>query len=448
MPLTARRILQTWWPLAFSWLLMGVELPAVSAVMARLAQPEISLAAYGGVVFPLALIIEAPVIMLLAASTALCKDWASYLVVRRYMRGAAVVLTLLHVLLAFTPLFDVVVGGIIGAPEAIRPAARLGLQIMTPWTGAIAYRRFQQGILIRFGRSSAVGLGTVVRLLANAGVLVFGGLYWNVPGIVVGTTGISLGVVAEAFAAGFWVRPVLRGPLREAAPISPPLTFRGFLSFYVPLALTSLIGLIGLPMGSAGMSRMPRPLDSLATWPVVNGFTFLFRGVGMAYNEVVVASLDQPDSITALRRFAVWAAIVGSVIYLVVVATPLIEIWLGTVSALPERLVELGRRSIWLFLLMPAHGFFQSFYQGILVDSRRTRAITEAIIAYLSISALVLVLGILWGRADGLYFGLAGVFLGAMAQLGWLRFRVADVLRRREQDRPDRRSEGAGAAAW
>lgn len=431
MPLTARRIFQTWWPLAFSWLLMGFELPAVSAVMARLAQPEISLAAYGGVVFPIALIIEAPVIMLLAASTALCKDWASYLVVRRYMRGAAVALTLLHLLIAFTPLFDLVVGGIIGAPEAIHPASRLGLQIMTPWTGAIAYRRFQQGILIRFGRSRAVGLGTVVRLLAAASVLVFGGLYWDVPGIVVGTTAIALGVTAEAFAAGFWVRPVLRGPLREAAPIRPVLTFRAFLSFYVPLALTSLIGLIGLPMGSAGMSRMPRALDSLATWPVVNGFTFLFRGVGMAYNEVVVATLDHPGAISALRRFAIRAAVVGSALYLFVCATPLMEIWLGTVSALPERLVQLGRSAAWIFLLMPAHGFFQSLYQGILVDARKTRAITEAIVAYLSVSALVLVVGIAWGRGDGLYFGLGGVFLGAMAQLGWLRFRVARVLRGR-----------------
>ena len=71
-PLSSHRIFHTWWPLAASWLLMGVELPVISAVIARLAYPEISLAAYGGVIYPLALIIESPIIMLLAASTALC----------------------------------------------------------------------------------------------------------------------------------------------------------------------------------------------------------------------------------------------------------------------------------------------------------------------------------------------------------------------------------------
>ena len=39
---------------------MGAELPLLSAVMARMLNPEINLAAYGGVVFPLALLIESP----------------------------------------------------------------------------------------------------------------------------------------------------------------------------------------------------------------------------------------------------------------------------------------------------------------------------------------------------------------------------------------------------
>ena len=108
-----QRIAQTWWPLAASWVLMGAELPALSAVMARLAEPEINLAAYGGVVFPLALLILSPVIMLLAASTALSKDWPSYLLLRRFTMRTGALLTVLHILIAFTPLYYVVVGGMV-----------------------------------------------------------------------------------------------------------------------------------------------------------------------------------------------------------------------------------------------------------------------------------------------------------------------------------------------
>ena len=83
--LRIREILRTWWPLTASWILMGFEGPAVAAVVSRLPNPTVNLAAWGGVVFPLALMVEAPIIMMLAASTALCRDWASYVKMRRFM---------------------------------------------------------------------------------------------------------------------------------------------------------------------------------------------------------------------------------------------------------------------------------------------------------------------------------------------------------------------------
>ena len=91
----------------------------LSAFVARLNDPKIHLAAYGGVVFPLALLIEAPIIMLLAASTALSKDWASYQKLRMYMLGSGAVLTVFHIFVAFTPFYYTVVGSLISAPEEI-----------------------------------------------------------------------------------------------------------------------------------------------------------------------------------------------------------------------------------------------------------------------------------------------------------------------------------------
>src|SRR6187551_478784 len=123
--LTVRDVQRTWLPLAASWLLMGFELPLVSAVLARLAEPRIHLAAYGGVVFPLALLIEAPIIMLLAASTALSKDRRSHELVQGFMWTWGLGFTLVHALVAWTPLFDVVVGGILGVPIEVREPARI-----------------------------------------------------------------------------------------------------------------------------------------------------------------------------------------------------------------------------------------------------------------------------------------------------------------------------------
>jgi hypothetical protein len=424
-----RRIIHTWWPLAASWVMMSLEGPALSAVVARLANPEINLAAYGGVVFPLALIIEAPIIMLLAASVAWSKDWDSYVRLRRYMMVAGAALTAVHVLVAFTPLYYFVVRGLIGAPEEILEPAHLGLKIMLPWTWSIAYRRFNQGALIRFGRSQAVGVGTLVRLGSNVVVLTLGFILKSVPGIVVGTCAVATGVMGEAIYAGLAVRPVLRGALRQAPPVEQALNLRLFLDFYIPLVMTSLLFMLAQPIGSAAVSRMPMALQSLAVWPVLSGVVFIFRSLGVAYNEVVVALLDEPGSSINLRRFTGWLSGAMTLALLLVAATPLAGFWFGTISALRPELVEISRNALWLALPQPALAVLQSWYQGAILHGKVTRGVSEAVVIYLASIAVLLVASVTWGRVVGLYASMASMGISMSLQTGWLWLRSRDVLR-------------------
>jgi hypothetical protein len=442
--ITLRQIFKTWWPLAVSWLIMGVELPFITAVVARMANPKISLAAFGGVIYPLALIIEAPIIMLLAASTALSKDWDSYQMIRRFMMVTSAILTAIHLLVALTPLYFVVVGDWMGVPQPIIEPARIGLIIMTPWTWAIAYRRFNQGVLIRFGHSETVGIGTLVRLSADTLVLLLGYLIGGIPGIIVGTSAMAAGVLSEAAYSGIVVRPVVRKQLRPSPPLAQPLTWRAFFDFYIPLAMTSLMFLLAQPIGSAAISRMPNALASLAVWPVVSGLVFMFRSPGVAYNEVVVALMDQPRSYNNLRRFTSWLSLLTFGALLLVAATPLSTWWFLNVSALPPDLAAMARLSLWLALPLPVMSVLQSWYQGSLLHGRRTRGVTEAVIIYLVAIVLLLVAGVAWGQVAGLYIGLAAMSISMTLQTTWLGWRSHPVLRSvrlRDADAP-----GDGAA--
>jgi hypothetical protein len=427
--LTVRDVYDTWWPLAASWLLMGFELPAVSAFVARLADPEVHLAAYGGVVFPLALLIESPIIMLLSASTALSRDRASYGLVRRYAVLLAGSLTGLHVLLAFTPLFDPVVRGLLGAPAEIVEPARLGLRLMTPWTFSIAMRRFQQGVLIRFGHSREVGLGTAVRLGTNLAVLGTGFAIGRLPGIVVATAAVSLGVIAEALYVGWRTRHLLGKRLPERVAAAPPLTDARFLRFYAPLAVTPLLLFLAMPMASAAMGRMPLALASLAAWPVVNGLVFTFRSAGFGLNEVVVALLDRPGAVAALRRFTALLASGMTLVILAVAVTPLSGIWFEQVSALAPELARRAGLALLLSAAVPGLTALQSFYQGAVVFGHRTRAVTEAMAVYLGAIAIVLGAGVAGQWSAGLYGATAAMAVGNAAQLLWLRRRARPLLR-------------------
>jgi len=423
--LTLREVISTWLPLAGSWILMGLELPVVSAAMARMAQATVSLAAYGGVVFPLALLIESPILMLLTASTAVARDRSSYLIVRRFMFVAAGLLTVLHAVLAFTPLFDWVAGVVIGVPEPVREPARMGLRIMLPWTLSIAYRRTQQGVMIRFGRARAVTWGTLVRLTTLVTLLAIGVATAILPGIVVGTIAVASAVVAEGIFAGFAVRPVLRGALAAdavggAAAPAQPLTMARFLRFYAPLAVTPLFNFIAMPLSSAAMSRMPNALESLATWPVLSGTTFAVRSPGFAFNEVVVSLMDRPRPVPALRRFAWGLGLLAALVLLLGAATPLGALWFERGSALPSGLALMARQSLWFLVPMGAVTAWQSYHQGMLVHAHRTRAITESMLVLLAANATVLGIGVAWHSVPGLLFASLALTAGGVAQIAWL----------------------------
>lgn len=429
-PVPTRRVLKRWWPLAASWMLMAVELPSVSAVIARLDNPEISLAAYGGVVFPISLIIESPIIMLLAASTALSKDWPSYLKLRRFMLLAGATLTAIHLLIAATPLYYVVVEGIIGAPAEVIEPARLGLLIMTPWTWSIAYRRFNQGVLIRYDRAYVVTQGTMCRLGALGGVLALGYGVGTWPGIAVGPSAVAAGVLAEAAFIGWRVQPVLRHRLYPETPIETSLTYREFAQFYVPLSLTSLMNLLINPLGSAMISRMPDALMSLAVWPVIQGLMFLLRSLGFAYQEVVVALLDEHGSAFTLRRFTIALSAILTLVMALIAATPLSWLWFHTISGLRPELAALGGSALWIAILMPAISVWQNALQGLIVHSRRTRGVSEAVAIFLLSAGAVLGIGVSQGTITGLYMGVGAFVVGGVVQVSWLLWRSRPAWRR------------------
>ncbi len=419
-PLSLGQVAQRWWPLAASWLLMSAELPALSAIVARLPDPEIHLAAYGGVVMSLALIIESPILMLLAASTALSRDWASFVRLRRFMLALSGALTLLHGLVAFTPLYDLVVVGLMQPPPEVVEPARLGLMIMTPFTFGVAYRRFHQGVLIRFGHSRAIGLGTALRLTSTATVLAVGYLAGTLPGIVVATSAVIAGILAEAVYAHARTQPVLRYEVRPAPPVQPALSVRAMLAFYVPLAMTSTLYLIIRPLGSAAISRMPDPLNSLAVYAVVQGLIFMVQALGISLNEVVVAMLDTPGAASLLRRFSLILAASTTGLLLLMALTPLSSVWFEQISGLSPDLAALAHTGLWLALPLPAISALQSWFQGTIVHSRRTRGITEATVIYLVCMSAMLMAGVAWGQAAGLYIALGASTLSVAAQLGWL----------------------------
>ncbi|MCB0748665.1 MAG: hypothetical protein KDC90_14490, partial [Ignavibacteriae bacterium] len=103
--LSNKKIFKFWLPLAATWLMMSLEGPFLAAIIARLVDPKYNLAAYG-VAFSFALIIEAPVIMMMSASTALVKDYSSFKKLRNFNFIISGLITAIMLVILIPSIFD------------------------------------------------------------------------------------------------------------------------------------------------------------------------------------------------------------------------------------------------------------------------------------------------------------------------------------------------------
>ena len=401
--------------------MMASEGPFVAAVIARLADAKFNLAAYG-VAYAFAILIESPVIMLMSASTALAEDSATYRKLKHFMQGLNALSTVALLIVLVPPVYDWVMDTAIGLPQEVADLTYGALWIFLPWSAAIGYRRFVQGLLIRSGRTRLVALGTVVRLSTMAVTAL--ALYWwfDLPGAWVGAAALTSGVCMEAVAARLMATNTIRELLAKDGSGSgarAPLSYGGIARFYYPLALTSLIGLTVQPMLTFFMGRALSPIESLAVFPVVHALSFLFRSLGLSFQEAALALVgEQHEHFRELARFGLWLGLVSSAALGLLAFTPLASVWFGTVSGLTPDLIAFALTPARILVPIPALSVVLSLQRAVLMQGRRTHPITMATsIEVAGIATLFVLFG--WG------LGVVGVTAAFLAFLGG---RLAGVL--------------------
>lgn len=388
-PVTKKKILIFWLPLAATWLMMAFEGPFLAAIIARMVDPKYNLAAWG-VAFSFALIIEAPIIMIMSASTALVENRHSFIKLRNFTYTINTAITLIMIILLIPKIFNFISITLIGLPEPVVRLTHLATIILLPWPGAIGYRRFYQGILIRNNLTRRVSYGTLIRLssISTSAFCLY--IYSDFPGVVVAAIALSVGVLVEAVASRFMVHKTLRS-LPDVSGNFKPLTYSQIYTFYFPLALTSSLALGVHPLVTFFVGHSLMPLESLAVLPVINSLVFIFRAIGLSYQEACIALIGKKGEFyPVVKEFATILSISVVVVLGIIAFTPLAIFWFETVSGLTPHLVELSIIPLQIMVLMPGLSVILSFQRAIQVSSRETSSLTMATI--LEVTGIIVVL--------------------------------------------------------
>jgi len=375
--LTYRRIFLFWGPLALTWLMMALEQPILIAFIARLNDAKFNLAAFG-IAGSFAMIIESPIIMLMSASTALVTGRNSYKKLKLFTDILNAVITGIQIIILIPPVFNYIVTGLMEVPEDVARLAHVALVIFLPWAASIGYRRFYQGILIRNNLTRRITYGTLIRL----SVIMITGLLLYIAGIngaYVGAAAMSLAVVSEAVATRIMVSRTLKDILQKEDTENSKLGLRTITKFYFPLALTSVLSLGVHPFVTFFLGRSYMAVESLAVLPVVSSLVFIFRSMGLSYQEVNIALIGkEKQNYRVLRNFAFYLGLLVTVLIALLAFTPLAEYWFINVSGLSTDLAALSYLPLKIMILLPAMTVLLNFQRSSLIISGSTVPISIA----------------------------------------------------------------------
>lgn len=412
--LTPKKIFIFWIPLAATWLMMAAEGPFIAAIIARLADPKFNLAAYG-VAFSIALLVEAPIIMIMSAAAALVKDRDSFLKMRNFIYTLNALITLAMVLILIPPVFFFITRTLMNLPENVARLTHYSTAILLPWPGVIGYRRFYQGILIRSNLTRRVAYGTVIRLLGMASTGLVCYLFLQIHGAVTGALALSVGVTAEAVASRLMAAPSVRKLLDSESTLSPDkrLSYKKISQFYFPLALTPILNLGILPVVTFFMGQSRLAIESLAVLPVIHALVFIFRSVGLSFLEVGVVLLgNNNEQFKVLRNFALILGFVVFAVFSLVGFTPLAFLWFHGVSGLSLDLSRLALLPTKILTVLPFLMVILSLQRALMLNSRKTKHVTidtaielTAVILCLIITTQLLGMVGVIGAAFSLVFG-------------------------------------------
>jgi hypothetical protein len=350
-------------------------------------------------------------------------------------------ITFLMLVLLIPRVFFFITIDAIGLPQHIADLTYTATMILLPWPAAIGIRRFYQGILIGNHATRRVAYGTFIRLLSMVVTAVI--LYHipGIPGVYIGAAALSAGVVAEAICTRIMVHSILKrlkklNKLKELKELKElkdepgrsgrtPLGFIQISRFYYPLALTSMLSLGVHPLVTFFVGKSAMAIESLAVLPVVGSFVFLFRGVGISFQEVAITLLGKnPADDRIISRFATILGL-GLATGLVVVAfTPLSGVWFIQVSGLSPALAGLAVTPVMIMGIFPALTVLLSFQRALLVQRDRTGPITVATAIEVIVILSILYLEIMQFQAIGVNAAVMAFLGGRVAANVYLHFQL------------------------
>jgi progressive ankylosis protein len=390
--------------------------PAITTTLAHLPNARANLASLG-IAKSLAIFFESPIIMILHASNALGSSSASRAALKRFTLLCMAILSSCLVFLALPPVFAFVATKVLTIEPELEQKTRTLLLFFALWPAAIAWRRYYQGLLIRFGHGRAVASGGIGRLVFVSALLIAGYLS-AMEGATLGAIALVGGVLFESFLISIFALRFQSLPQGEEVSNALPHDLKGIWKFYWPLANSMIVIWGGRALLIGIIARSYDATLSLAVWPAAWGLILLVGNATRMVQQVIIRNRREiSDGI--LFQFAGSVGLVFSVILLAIGGTSGGNIFLSSFLGKDRALFEGVLPVIQICSLLPLFIAVQNALQGFLIGEGKTRKINEAtwVATFTLLCAATIGIGVNISGSTSAAFAMA---LSLLVEVGYL----------------------------
>ncbi len=328
--LRQRDIAIFFFPLLLNVQLMSVSHTIINGALARLDNYITALAGMS-VAMVVHLFIASPSYQNHTVTIAMVRGRKSLCSVLIFVGLVASYVALMLGLIAFTPLGDLVLIKLLGAPQEVAAEAQRALHLLFLLPFFTGLRGFFQGLVIQARRTSLVSFATGLRVAALFGFLAIGSHWFS--SAQLGAFALVCCVMTETLIMGLFAwrvhLPLARTEdeksTTEILRYAFPLAYSSCLQQTIPLLINSILG------------RLPDAPLALAAFGVIRGFLFLLAGPMRNLQQAQMTLVKSAADYRELWRFGLLVALgLGLVVLLVAgpAAQPILGQMLGVESGL------------------------------------------------------------------------------------------------------------------
>ena len=389
-------------PLMLTAELMMISHAIISAVLARVDDPESALAAYS-IAFHLNATLGSPLWACQVIAVSYIRDRASFWRMISFSVWLGLPLIVVWCLIGVTPLGDWVYGTIFGAgPEVVR-AAKICTLIFTVMIIFVIPRSAVYGLLIAKRRTILVTYGSILRL-ATLGLLLF--FFWDViQGAELGAAAIVICVVVETFGALLIGRPYLKALSHGERPpeykdmwkFSWPIMFMHLSEWGVIFVLNMFLG------------RLTRPELALAAFGFLDS---LLRVLLSPTRNIIPLAQTLVRSRRDLSTVLLFSGLVGAGfagIMLLLLFEPIESLILTGVMGLPRDMAAYVAPSLLFGALLALVMTSSALTRGLLINAKRTGYIAFSSAGRLAVVIIVGTIAILLDMQNGALIGISAL---------------------------------------